>query len=80
MRFSAAAAISAAALLAGTVNADAQSVLSEASPSVAGDASSVVESSTSAAPELPTFTVSTQITYQLEMQLASANLIQAYHH
>ena len=80
MRFSVAAAISAAALLAGTVNADAQSVLSEASSSVASDASSVAESSTSAAPELPTFTVSIQITSQLETQLASANLIQAYHH
>ncbi|TVY42293.1 Calnexin-like protein [Lachnellula subtilissima] len=57
MRFPAAA-ISAAALLAGSVNADAQSVLSEASSSVssvASDASSVVESATSG-PELPTFT------------------------
>ncbi len=62
MRFSATAALSAAALLAGTVNADAQSVLSEASSSVssvASEASSVVEtSSTASIPELPTFTVS----------------------
>jgi hypothetical protein len=56
MRFSATAALSAAALLTGTVNADAQSVLSEASSSVASDASSVASSATTA-PELPTFTV-----------------------
>lgn len=63
MRFYATAALSAAALLAGSVNADAQSVLSEASSSVssvASDASSVVESATSSSTsiELPTFTVS----------------------
>jgi hypothetical protein len=54
MKFSTTAALSAAALLTGTVNADAQSVLSEASSSVATEA---VESSTASAPELPTFTV-----------------------
>jgi hypothetical protein len=64
MRFYATAALSAAAFLAGTVNADAQSVLSEASSSAssaASDASSStssVASSASSAPELPTFTVS----------------------
>lgn len=61
MRFYATAAFSAAALLAGSVNADAQSVLSEASSSVssaATEASSVVESATSTSIELPTFTVS----------------------
>jgi calnexin len=55
MRFHATAALSAAALLAGTVNADAQSVLSEAASSVASEVSSAVESSTSI--ELPAFTV-----------------------
>jgi calnexin len=44
MRFSATAAISAAALLAGTVNADAQSVLSEASSSVSSAASEATSS------------------------------------
>ncbi|KAF4634161.1 hypothetical protein G7Y89_g3943 [Cudoniella acicularis] len=61
MRFHATVALSAAALLAGSVNADAQSVLSEASSSVssvASDASSAASSSTSA-PELPTFTPTT---------------------
>lgn len=61
MRFSATAAVSAAALLSGTVYADAQSVLSEASSSVASaasDASSAASSATSSIPELPTFTVS----------------------
>lgn len=67
MRFHAAAALSAAALLAGSVNADAQSVLSEASSSVSSVASdaSAAESSASATStgiELPTFTVSTQET------------------
>lgn len=58
MRFSKTAAISAAALLSG-VNADAQSVLKEASSSVssvASEASEAVPSSTSIV--LPTFTVS----------------------
>lgn len=55
MRFSAAATVSAVALLAGTVHADAQSVLSEASSSVASVASDAA-SSTSSAIELPTFT------------------------
>ncbi|KAE8444995.1 hypothetical protein EG329_014001 [Mollisiaceae sp. DMI_Dod_QoI] len=55
MRFHATAAISAAALLAGSVNADAQSVLSEASSSVSSVASEAT-SSTSTAIELPTFT------------------------
>jgi calnexin len=61
MRFYASAALSAAALLAGTANADAQSVLSDASSAasgVASDASSVVESATSSSIALPTFTVS----------------------
>jgi calnexin len=62
MRFYATAALSAAALLAGSVNADAQSVLSEASSSVssaATEASSSVESATSTSSiEVPTFTVS----------------------
>jgi calnexin len=57
MRFPTTAAISAAALLAGTVNADAQSVLSEASSSVSS-AVSEATSATSSLPELPTFTVS----------------------
>jgi len=59
MRFHATAALSAAALLAGSVQADAQSVLSEASESissVATEASSSVESATSTAIVLPTFT------------------------
>ncbi|TVY78190.1 Calnexin-like protein [Lachnellula suecica] len=59
MRFPATAAFSAAALLAGSANADAQSVLSEASSSVssvASDVSSVATSATSSLPELPTFT------------------------
>ena len=62
MRFSATAAISAAALLTGTVNADAQSVLSEASSSVASVASDASSAATSATelPELPTFTVSSR--------------------
>ncbi|KAH9221490.1 calreticulin [Leptodontidium sp. 2 PMI_412] len=61
MRFSATAAISAAALLSGTVNADAQSVLSEASSSVASVASDASSAATSATelPELPTFTPTT---------------------
>ena len=61
MRFSATAATAAVALLAGSVHADAQSVLSEASSSassVATEASSAVESATSSAIEVPTFTVS----------------------
>jgi calnexin len=62
MRFSATAAISAAALLAGSVNADAQSVLSEASSSVSSVASEATSStSTSTAIELPTFTVSFRV-------------------
>ncbi|KAM3066842.1 hypothetical protein ACMFMG_006991 [Clarireedia jacksonii] len=59
MRFSKTAALSAAALLAGSVNADAQSVLSEASSSVssaATEASSSVSSATSTGIVLPTFT------------------------
>ena len=61
MRFYATAATAAVALLAGSVHADAQSVLSEASSSassVATEAESAVESATSGTPELPTFTVS----------------------
>jgi len=54
MRFSTTAAISAAAILAGTVNADAQSVLSEASSSVSSAATEA-----SSAPALPTFTPTT---------------------
>ena len=57
MRFHAASAISAAALLAGSVRADAQSVLSEASSSVSSVASEAT-SATSSAVELPTYTVS----------------------
>ncbi|KAH8648975.1 Calreticulin family-domain-containing protein [Tricladium varicosporioides] len=56
MRFHATAAISAAALLAGSVNADAQSVLSEASSSVSSATESA--SATSSLPDLPTFTPS----------------------
>ncbi|KAF7938144.1 hypothetical protein BELL_0045g00070 [Botrytis elliptica] len=59
MRFHTTAAFSAAALLATSVNADAQSVLSEASSSVssaATEASSSVSSATSTGIELPTFT------------------------
>ncbi|KAH6666579.1 calreticulin [Halenospora varia] len=56
MRFHATAAISAAALLAGSVNADAQSVLSEASSAVSSATEST--SATSSLPELPTFTPS----------------------
>jgi calnexin len=74
MRFSATAAISAAALLAGTVSADAQSVISEASSSVssaASDASSsVASSSTASLPELPTFTVSSPQTENDENPIA----------
>jgi hypothetical protein len=62
MRFNAAAVLS-TALLAGSVRADAQSVLSEAGSAaesvasdVSGTVSSVVESVTTG-PELPTFTV-----------------------
>lgn len=58
MKLHATAAISAAALLAGSVNADAQSVLSEASSSVSSVASEAT-SSTSTAIELPTFTPTT---------------------
>lgn len=62
MRSSLLAALSAAALLSGSVNADdAQKILSDAKESVssvASDASSVVESATSSALQLPTFTVS----------------------
>lgn len=60
MRFSTVA-VSAAVLLARSVNADAQSVLSEASSSVASvasDASSAATSATSTSVELPTFTPS----------------------
>lgn len=69
MRFQAAAALSAVALLAGSVNADAQSILSEAISSVSSaageastEASSVASSATetSTSIELPTFTVSSQ--------------------
>lgn len=63
MRFTAAAAVLSTALLAGSVQADAQSVLKDASASassIASEASasgsSLVESATSG-PELPTFTV-----------------------
>lgn len=63
MRFNAAAVLS-TALLAGSVHADAQSVLKDASASASNvvaeassSASSLVESATSG-PELPTFTVS----------------------
>jgi calnexin len=66
MRFTAAAAAISTALLAGSVYADAQSVLSDASSSISSVASeasasgsSLVESATSG-PELPTFTVSCQ--------------------
>lgn len=63
MRFYATAALSTAALLAASVNADAQSVLSEASSAVssaATEASAAVESSTSTSSiEVPTFTPST---------------------
>ncbi|KAH8815036.1 calnexin precursor [Xylogone sp. PMI_703] len=55
MRFHSAAALSAAALLAGTVNADAQSVLSEASSSVS---SAATEATSSSSIEVPTFTPS----------------------
>lgn len=80
MRFSATAAISAAALLSGTVSADAQSVLSEASSSVASVASDASSAATSATelPELPTFTVSfraaslpTALRVQFCMQLST---------
>lgn len=64
MRFNAAAtAVFSTALLASSVNADAQSVLSDASvaaESVIADASSTVSSAVESAttgPELPTFTV-----------------------
>ncbi len=66
MRFTAAAAVLSTALLAGSVHADAQSVLKDASSSVSSAASeasasgsSLVESATSG-PVLPTFTVSCQ--------------------
>ncbi|KAI6717102.1 hypothetical protein PZA11_001659 [Diplocarpon coronariae] len=61
MRFSATAAISAAAVLSGTVNADAQSVLSEASPSVSSVASDATAEASPAndLPALPTFTPTT---------------------
>jgi len=52
MKFNVAAAAASAAFLVGGVSADDQKVLK--------DESSVVESATKAAPELPTFTVSTQ--------------------
>ena len=53
MRFNVAAAAASAALLVGGVNAEDQKVLKDESSS-----SSVAESATKAAPELPTFTVS----------------------
>jgi calnexin len=62
MRFYATAATAAVALLAGSVHADAQSVLSEASSSVssvATEASSAVESATSSSSALPIFTPTT---------------------
>lgn len=72
MRFHATAALSAAALLARSAHADAQSVLSEEVSS----ASSAVESATSAtAIELPTFTVSTrhkQTAIELPQQLTNS--------
>jgi calnexin len=53
MRFNVAAAAASAAFLVGGVNAEDQKVLKDESSS-----SSVAESATQAAPELPTFTVS----------------------
>ncbi|CAG8955455.1 hypothetical protein HYFRA_00010321 [Hymenoscyphus fraxineus] len=57
MRFHAA--ISAAALLAGSVNADAQKPLNEASSSVSSAAADASPAPSSASPELPTFTPTT---------------------
>lgn len=77
MRFYATAATAAVALLAGSVHADAQSVLSEASSSVssvATEASSAVESATSGTPELPTFTVSYTSSHCGPSSRASAQL------
>jgi hypothetical protein len=85
MRFTVATAVLSTALLAGSVHADAQSVLSDASSSASSlateassSASSLVESVTSA-PELPTFTVSTPL---LDIQLVfvlTANFPSAYY-
>lgn len=65
----------AAALLAGTVNAEAQSVLSEASSA----SSSVVESSTSSAAELPTFTVCFLSSYLLAVVLLTLSRTADHH-